>query len=329
MKYDIYLAGEVGWSITEYSLREKLQAFEGRECHIFLSSLGGSLHEGVKIYNLIKAHGNVVVHIFGFTASAATIIAMAAKKVVMSQFALFLVHGCSTYHSDYGYYNVEEIESKITELMKKKEDAQIFDELMANIYAHKSSKEVAEMAELMKDAKWLTASQVLDLGLIDEIDAEEGDSHDTQMSTALEAQFVAKGFPLPTSIIPKEGVEQPQASSTENDGGASSAPSPSEPSPNLLQRIASVLGLSMPKEEVGNDGGENPEMLELRSELQQKEAIIAQFEEKVTKLQEKIDSLNSEDGDSSNCVEPEAPARAQAVQQARATYDSIKEMFKN
>ena len=81
MKYGMMICGTIGagydwWSGT-YGTRSKdvkayLDAHPDEEVDIAVSSPGGYVDEGLTIYQLIKDHGHVNVHIMGMTASIAT-----------------------------------------------------------------------------------------------------------------------------------------------------------------------------------------------------------------------------------------------------------------
>jgi ClpP class serine protease len=49
----------------------------------------------LQIRQMFLKHDNVTAHLYGFIASTATIIAMGAKRIVMGESALLLVHRCS------------------------------------------------------------------------------------------------------------------------------------------------------------------------------------------------------------------------------------------
>jgi len=58
-----------------------------------INSPGGSVFEGIAIYNLLASHsGSVVVNILGVAASAASIIAMAADTINMHTSSQLMIH---------------------------------------------------------------------------------------------------------------------------------------------------------------------------------------------------------------------------------------------
>ena len=91
-KYDINIEGEIGYWITGESVRAAMQPYAEREIKVRISSLGGSLSDGLDVCTLFRAHSNVTAYLNGMVASAATIIAMGARRIVMAHEAVMLVH---------------------------------------------------------------------------------------------------------------------------------------------------------------------------------------------------------------------------------------------
>ena len=139
----------------------------------------------------------MTVYIVGMTASAATILAMGAKKVVMSRYALMLVHQASGFSETWGYYNKEQLEGKIAELRKSQTKLDTIDRVIASVYAVRSKREAKEMAALMSEERWITAEEALKYGLIDEIDPDEEEQQPKNLSASDRELFVACGLPLP------------------------------------------------------------------------------------------------------------------------------------
>ncbi len=80
---------DINEAIEKASLNEELE--------VVINSGGGSVFAGSEIYtNLRDYSGNVVTKIVGIAASAASVIAMAGDKVVMSPTAQIMIHNAST-----------------------------------------------------------------------------------------------------------------------------------------------------------------------------------------------------------------------------------------
>lgn len=199
--YHIDIDSYIGYPISKGYVKCKLQPLKGKPCAVRINSYGGDVQTALDIRQQFIDHGQVTAYIIGMTASAATILAMGARKVVMSRYALMLVHPCSTGVSAWGYYNKEELAKAIEGLRKTQADLQTLDRVVASIYAAKvGDSNVGKMEALMHEARWIGAEEALRLGLIDEIDPDEEqpDPAKEPMTDAQREHIVACGLPVPT-----------------------------------------------------------------------------------------------------------------------------------
>lgn len=199
--YHIDIDSYIGYPISKGYVKSKLQPMKGKPCAVRINSYGGDVQTALDIRQQFIDHGQVTAYIIGMTASAATILAMGARKVVMSRYALMLVHPCSAAVSAWGYYNKEELAKAIEGLRKTQADLKTLDRVVASIYAAKVGySNVGKMEALMKEARWIGAEEALRLGLIDEIDPDEEqpDPATGHMTDAQREHIVACGLPVPT-----------------------------------------------------------------------------------------------------------------------------------
>jgi len=199
MEYQIIIDDYIGdwWASTDkQSIRHKLDKYKDQHVDVKISSLGGSLDDGLDIRQQFLDHGDVTAHLSGFVASAATVIAMGAKHIVMGKYALFLVHQCSNAVFVWEQMNADDMQALIDQLQKNKEDNEKIDMVLAAMYASRCKGHTQdELLELLKESKWLTAQEALDWGFIDEI-SEESAADAPQMTNALAKKFNAAGLPL-------------------------------------------------------------------------------------------------------------------------------------
>lgn len=199
--YHIDIDSYIGYPISKGYVKSKLQPLKGKPCTVRINSYGGDVQTALDIRQQFIDHGQVTAYIIGMTASAATILAMGAHKVVMSRYALMLVHPCSTAVTNWGYYNKEELAKAIERLRKTQADLKTLDRVVASIYAAKvGDSNVGKMEALMHEARWIGAEEALRLGLIDEIDPDEEqpDPAKEPMTDAQREHIVACGLPVPT-----------------------------------------------------------------------------------------------------------------------------------
>ena len=208
MIYDIYINAAIGWPISYEYVRSELKKCEGRPAIVYVSSLGGSLVEAMKIRQLFVDHGQVTCHLHGFVASAATILSTGAARVLMGRHALYLAHRCSNWVDTWGQMNAEELSRAIEELKAGQLELEKIDRTVAGVYAARAGRSAEEFFELMKQAQWLSAEEVLGLGLADGLAeddnaaASDPASDPSASSAAFAARFAACGLPVPPTAAP-------------------------------------------------------------------------------------------------------------------------------
>lgn len=160
---------EQGEAVSTYQeLKERLAQIEALETPVVvvnIRSVGGDVADALLIYEaLLSLDAHITTRCYGYTASAATIIAQAANDGCreISDSALYLIHNSSCV-----------AEGNATDLKQQAELLSKTDERIAAIYSAHSGKEVSFFRELMArnggDGEWLTAEQALEAGLVDVI----------------------------------------------------------------------------------------------------------------------------------------------------------------
>ena len=82
--------------VTPALFKEELMAGNG-DITVWINSPGGDCVAAAQIYNMLMDYkGNVTVKIDGLAASAASVIAMAGTKVLMSPVAMMMIHNPAT-----------------------------------------------------------------------------------------------------------------------------------------------------------------------------------------------------------------------------------------
>lgn len=184
------------YTFSKRDFRSALEEYKDTPVTVRVSSPGGSLDHGLDIYQQIRDHGDVTVYITGFTASAATVLAMGAKKIVMSRSALFLVHKCMYPVDVFGHMNADELREIISNLTDVTENNDKVDLVLAGIYAEKTGRPIAEMLDLMTTAPLMTAEEALEAGLVDEL-ADIAETDAGTLSDVMTNKFIALGYNIP------------------------------------------------------------------------------------------------------------------------------------
>lgn len=157
---DAWIYEWFGIEATSPSMVDKvLEKANGEDLEVEINSGGGSVFAGSEIYTALKSYkGNVTVKIVGLAASAASVIAMAGKKVIMSPTAQMMIHNVSS-RAEGDYREMEHT----AEILKNANDT------IANAYRLKTGKEQDELLSLMNKETWMTAQKAKELGFIDEV----------------------------------------------------------------------------------------------------------------------------------------------------------------
>ena len=195
--YQISLKGYVGgYDFDRATVDKELAKNEGKQVNVLIDSLGGSLATGLSISAAFKNHGNVNVHFVGLNASAATIASLGAAHISIDAGAMYLVHKCSMAFFEWGSLNSDQFATLIADCEKIKADLDKLDLNVAQIYAKKCRKPVADLLALMKVGGWLTAKEALDWGFVDEI-TDLDDEPAPKLTDALASAMASEGMPIP------------------------------------------------------------------------------------------------------------------------------------
>lgn len=157
---DVWLFGEIGWEVTAQTFLDQLKAINGiTDLHVHINSVGGSVFEGLAIYNLLRSHpGNVEVTVEGFALSMGSVIAMAGKTVRMQAASMLMIHNPAG-----GAYGTAEDMRKMAMTLDQVRD------VLAEVYAAKSGQAVDAITSWMDAETWFTAAEALEQGFIDEV----------------------------------------------------------------------------------------------------------------------------------------------------------------
>ena len=169
----LYLNGtiaEESWfddDVTPQLFKEELNSGSG-DITVWINSPGGDCVAAAQIYNmLIEYKGNVTVKIDGIAASAASVIAMAGTKVLMSPVSMMMIHNPMTIAMG----DKAEMEKAIEMLSEVKES-------IMNAYEIKTGLSRAKISHLMDAETWMNANKAMELGFIDDVLSREEVSDD-------------------------------------------------------------------------------------------------------------------------------------------------------
>lgn len=161
-----------------------------------VSSLGGDMMQALKIKDLFAEHGDVTVEYVSFNASAATLLGHGAKKSIIAEDSFYLIHKPMLWVEAWGSLNEDQLEAEIANLKAAKKDAETITLSMINEYVKARQMDFDTVRNLMKEGRWLSAKEAVELGLVDELRPTKGRS--SQEPTAqMVAMMKANDLPVP------------------------------------------------------------------------------------------------------------------------------------
>ena len=144
--------------ITPQLFKDELMSGSGN-ITVWINSPGGDCVAAAQIYNMLMDYkGDVTVKIDGIAASAASVIAMAGTKVLVSPVSMLMIHNPMTA----AFGNSEEMQKAIDMLGSVKDS-------ILNAYEIKTGMSRTKLSHLMDAETWMDANKAMELGFADEI----------------------------------------------------------------------------------------------------------------------------------------------------------------
>lgn len=174
---------------------QDLQSLEGKDLLLRINSPGGDVFQAQAMYSLLKSYsGDVECHIDGICASAATVVACAANKIVMPENALFMIHNPSVMLCD--SMTEDDLQKVQGMLAKVKESI-----LSAYLARTDGKSDEQDIKDMMDNESWLTAQEAQEKGFIDEVD-----DFGVAASLTDSAVLVVNGQAMPGIVSHKEEI---------------------------------------------------------------------------------------------------------------------------
>ncbi|MEI2830083.1 head maturation protease, ClpP-related [Pseudomonas mosselii] len=160
---EIYIYGEIGgWGITANEFIKDLKAIDDGVSPVVVAfnTIGGDLFDGLAIHNALNRLGErCTARIDALAASAGSVAACGAHRLVMASNAMLMVHNPWTWTSG----DAEDLR-RVADVLD-----QTFEAIIAAYRAKAPDIDDAELRRMVNDETWLTAQEALALGLADEV----------------------------------------------------------------------------------------------------------------------------------------------------------------
>lgn len=139
-----------GWGVSAAQFKADLDALGDVPVTVRINSPGGSVFDGLAIYNILSARGNVTTMVDGLAASSASLVFMAGSKRVMPEDAYLMIHNPWTMTVG----SAEEL----------RDQADVLDRLsgtLANIYSRVTGKAADIVRGLMNEETWINGAEAI------------------------------------------------------------------------------------------------------------------------------------------------------------------------
>lgn len=185
---EIKIYGEIGeqwWKEEDddniYSLTDLEKVLKDNKnaatIDIYINSVGGSVFDGVAMYNYLKRHPAYKrVFIDGFACSVASVIAMCGNQIIMPKSSMMMIHNAWTVAM-----------GNAKELRKQAEDLDKINETIKNAYLSRKTLTIDEskLTELMDNESYLSAEECFEYGLCTKV-ADDIDGVEDKVNEALD-----------------------------------------------------------------------------------------------------------------------------------------------
>lgn len=183
---EIVISGRIGKSWWDDSgtsskeFRDELSKIpKNKKINFRINSEGGSIKDGLEIYNALKERSkHVTSYITGYAASISSVIPLAASRVVSPKGSIWMMH--EPWSMTEG--NADD-HLRSAEMLDKHGD------MLADIYADETGASKEDMRAKMRAETWFTGIQAADMGFADE-------TPDEDVEDALKAIDILASYPI-------------------------------------------------------------------------------------------------------------------------------------
>lgn len=159
-KAEVYIYDIIGdWGVSAGDVVAELRSIGDLPIDLHINSEGGSVFDGLAIYNALRNHSKpVTAYVDALAASAASFIAMAAGRIVIAKNASMMIHDAM----GFAMGNAADLRS-LADLLDESS------ETIAEIYDDRAGGGVSKWRDLMKAETWYRGQAAVDAGLADEV----------------------------------------------------------------------------------------------------------------------------------------------------------------
>lgn len=184
--------GEDYWTgegVTAKSVGKSLAGMKGKDITVNINSPGGSMFEGLAIYNQLREHdGKITVKVLGIAASAASIIAMAGDEIQVAKAGFIMIHNAWVYAA-----------GNRIDLREVADYLEPFDKSMAQIYSDRTGMKADAVVSMMDSETYISGSDAVEQGFADSLLAadaiREEQNEQARAAAILDVALAKAGMP--------------------------------------------------------------------------------------------------------------------------------------
>lgn len=157
--YDVIVSDDYWGGVSALSFAKQLAAITAPVIHLRINSPGGDVFAARAMVQAMKDHSSqIIAHVDGMAASAATFLVMSADQSMISEGAGFMIHNAWTI----AFGNANDLQ-QAADLLRR------VDNTIANDYAAKTGKSVEDIAALMDAETYYFGQEAVDNGFVDQM----------------------------------------------------------------------------------------------------------------------------------------------------------------
>lgn len=198
----IYDVIDSWYGVNANDLVRELAGITASKIHVRINSPGGSVFDGMAIYNALKRHkAEIITHVDGWAASAASFIALAGDTVLMGEGSFIMIHNA---------WGVAIGDAE--DMRRMAETLDTISDAIIGIYERQTENDRDQIIEWMDAETWFNADAAIEAGFADAM--EEGITAEASaVDSALVEHF--KNVPREIAAVATERRSSEPAKKTE------------------------------------------------------------------------------------------------------------------
>ena len=188
----IRIYDEIGmWGVDADQFAKDVAAVSASTIEVAINSPGGSVFQGLAIYNTLRTHpARIVTRVDGVAASAASFIAQAGDDRIMVESSQMMIHNAMAT----AYGNADDFREVADFLDRQSTN-------IANLYASRSGMPADRYVEMMNAETWMTAEEAVAEGLADSVLVPERQTSNRSPHAALDEAAAPAAAPVDAALV--------------------------------------------------------------------------------------------------------------------------------